>query len=107
MEQLSKVPRKKDLLVQQRLLDTLNSLRDFYYCEGEGVRGRALDCETYLVRCLSSLMPQISVHYSGPTKEDPWAVLALTGRGSGGHIFMAWDIQPTNELISFSVVVAV
>lgn len=50
VEQLSKVPRKKDVLVQQRLLDTLNSLRDFYYCEGEGVSGRALDCDAYLVR---------------------------------------------------------
>ena len=58
VEQLSRIPRKKDLLVQQRLLDTLNSLRDFYYCEGDGVSGRALDSDAYLVRYKKKLLPQ-------------------------------------------------
>ena len=49
VEQLSRAPRKKDLIVHQRLFEILASLRDFYYCEGEGVVGKALDCDAYLV----------------------------------------------------------
>ena len=51
MEQLSRIPRKKDLILHLNLFDALISLRDFYYCEGEGVSGRALDTDSYLVRC--------------------------------------------------------
>lgn len=53
VEHLSRIPRKKNLPIHRRLLDTLNSLRDFYYCEGEGVNGGALDSDAYLVRRLS------------------------------------------------------
>ena len=49
IEQLSKLPRRKDLTLHQNLFNALMSLRDFYYCGGEGVSDRALDNDDYLV----------------------------------------------------------
>ena len=41
---------KKNFSVYTRLRSTLNSLREFYYCEGAGVSGKALNSEAYSVR---------------------------------------------------------
>ena len=64
IDQLSRVTRKKDLVYHRRLLDTLTSLRDFYYCEGQGVTGRALDSEAYLVRLK---LPSLSNSHHEPS----------------------------------------
>ena len=41
---------KKHLSVYTQLRSTLNSLKDFYYCDGAGVSGTVLNSEAYSVR---------------------------------------------------------
>ena len=48
---------KKNLSVYTRLRNTLNSLKDFYYCDGAGVSGQALDSEAYSVRYYNKITP--------------------------------------------------
>lgn len=49
--QITDISRRKSHHVHLRLLNTLKALREFYYCDGAGVNGNALDTEAYFVRC--------------------------------------------------------
>ena len=49
IDQITEISRRKPHHVHLRLFNTLKTLREFYYCDGAGVSGTALDTEAYFV----------------------------------------------------------
>ena len=50
IDEISDVCRQRNVPLHHRLVNVLKLLREFFYCEGAGVSGQALDTEGYLVR---------------------------------------------------------
>ena len=49
IDQITELSRQKSHHVHLRLFNTLKALREFYYCDGAGVNGTALDTQAYFV----------------------------------------------------------
>ena len=49
IDQITELSRQKSQHVHLRLFNTLKALREFYYCDGAGVNGTALDTQAYFV----------------------------------------------------------
>ena len=49
LDKLLTTQKKKHFSVNQRLSNVLKSLREFYYCDGDGVSRTVLDSEKYMV----------------------------------------------------------